>query len=406
MKIAVIQSGNSGFFPRYYTAVCEAAEKHGDDVRLFVPNSGRNKRCVLPHQTIWGSRFNWFLHYQLYKLTGVQDVFSLVETLALLAKLKTYKPDVLYFNVINDKMLHIPLFFTWIARTGIPVVWTMHDCRAFTGQCPYFDEVGCERWKSGCGNCPVCEAWIDNTHLTWKIRNRFSTRLKHLVVVTPSEWLAGFVRESFFGKFPVMTIYNGVDTQRFSAKMDMGIITEYGIPQDKKIVLGCAINWENRKGLRYFEELAAILPETYQIVLVGGVKEEDLARVKSKGIICTGRTKTFEAMVALYQSASVFCNPTMADNFPTVNIEALAAGTPVVTFNTGGSPEAIDEHTGVVVAQGDMKGLRDAIIQVVENRDLYTSESCMKRSANFSNRQYDRYVELLHRTIEASVPDC
>lgn len=104
-------------------------------------------------------------------------------------------------------------------------------------------------------------------------------------------------------------------------------------------------------------------------------------------------------MVAWYQTASVFCNPTMADNFPTVNIEALAAGTPVVTFNTGGSPEAIDESTGIVVEQGNIDKLYEAVIEVVENRNIYTKVNCVKRSLMFSKNQYDLYVKLYHEFI-------
>lgn len=399
MKIAILQSGNIGFFPRFYKAILSAAQKQGDEVTLLVPNSGRNKRNPLPCQVLWGSRLNWFIHSRLHKLTGVQDVFSIIETMLLINKLKVFKPDLLHLNVINDKILCMPLLVKYINKHKIPVVWTMHDCRAFTGQCTYFDEVCCEKWKYGCGQCSICETKIDNTHITWKIRQKWQTRIKRMIIVTPSQWLASYVKESFFKNYPVKVIYNGVDIDGFSKDTKLDVRKECCIPENKKIILGCSIFWEHRKGLDYFIQLAKKLPDDYQIVLVGNINEGKKKELIENNIICTGRTKTFDEMVAWYQTASVFCNPTMADNFPTVNIEALAAGTPIVTFNTGGSPEAIDESTGIVVEQGNIDKLYEAVIKVAGNRNIYITENCIRKSSMFSNNQYDLYVKLYHEFI-------
>ena len=400
MKIAILHAANVGFFPRYYKAIASAIESNGDDVALFVPNSGRNKRNVLPNQQTFGSRLNWHVHYNLYKLTGVQDVYSVFSTMSLISKLKAFHPDVIHMNVVNDKIINMPMLVRYINNNTIPVVWTMHDCRAFTGQCPYFDEVNCMRWQTGCAKCPQCATWIDNTHLTWKIRRKWHAGINNLTVVTPSRWLADFVKESFLKKHPVKVIYNGVDIDGFSHETISDVRKAYDIIPEKKIVLGCSIFWEKRKGLIYFEQLVKLLPDNYQIVLVGNINDEQKQKLNTLGIICTGRTKTFDEMVAWYQTASVFCNPTMADNFPTVNIEALAAGTPVVTFNTGGSPEAIDENTGVVVRQGNIKMLRDAVVNVAEHKESYTYENCIRRSKFFSNKEYDLYIELYETIMQ------
>ena len=396
MKIAILNAANEGFFPRYYEAIASAAEAGGDEVMLFVPNSGRNKRRRLPHQAIFGTRLNWLVHYSLYRLTGIQDVYSCLSTLSLIRQLRAFNPDVVHFNVINDRMLSMPMLVRHINKRNLPVVWTMHDCRAFTGQCPYFDEVGCNRWQTGCGHCPQSETLVDNTHATWKIRRKWHAGIRRLAIVTPSQWLAGLVEKSFLGGKPISVIYNGVDIEGFSRKSAFDVRQAYGIPNGKRIVLGCSIFWENRKGLVYFEELADMLPDTFQIILVGNISEEKREQLAAKGIICTGRTKTFAEMAAWYQSAAVFCNPTMADNFPTVNIEALAAGTPVVTFNTGGSPEAIDGGTGIVVEQGNAMALRNAVVRVAEHPDVYTADNCKERSRLFSNKQYARYIRLYH----------
>lgn len=399
MKIAVIHGSNQGFFPRFYKNLKLVVESNGsNEVKLFVPNSGRNKRCVLPNQETFGSRVNWHIHTALFKLTGKQDCWSHLDTLDLIRRLKKFKPDILHFHVVNQCHINFPMLIRYANKNQIPIVWTFHDCRAFTGGCPYFDEVKCEKWMAGCSNCPdrggLYVQKYANTEWQWKFRNEWFNKINNLHIVTPSQWLANFVKKSFLKTKNIQVIYNGVDTDAFSSKSDFDVFKNYGLAKDKKIILGCAINWESRKGLVYFKGLAKELPSDYQIVLVGGIAQEVKSELDSLGILCVGRTKTFAEMAAWYQSASVFVNPTLADNFPTVNIEALASGTPVVTFRTGGSPEAVDENTGIVVEQGNAEELRNAIVEVCEKgKDVYTA-FCHDRAKLFSCERYNDYVEL------------
>lgn len=400
MKIAVIHSGNAGFFPRFYKALRNSIISNGGKVELFAPNSGRNNRNVLPDQMIFGTRLNWWIHSRLFLLFGIQDIFSFFDTIHLVKKLSNYNPDIIHLHLINDKFLNIPLFVKFVNKKEIPVMWTMHDCRAFTGGCPYFDEVGCNKWKSGCGNCPQKETWTDQTNWQWSFRNKWHNKIKNLTIVTPSKWLASFVEQSFLKNKPCFTIYNGVDTEKFSATSNIDVLTNYSIRKDKKLVLGCAINWEARKGLYYFEQLVSILPTNYQIVIVGGITERDRKKLANKGVIVVGRTKSVEEMIAWYQNAAVFVNPTMADNFPTTNIEALASGTPVVTFKTGGSAESLSEDCGIAIERGNLKALADAIILVVEHGNKFPASACINRSLAFSNAQFNDYVELYHSIIQ------
>lgn len=399
MKVAILQSTLAGFFPSYYRSLYNILSAKGDDVIVLGNTNGINRKVTLPNKIMFGTRMNWHIHHALYKITGVKEIFSFFDTLDLICKLKKFSPDVIHLNVINGCILNMPLLVRYANRHTIPVVWTMHDCRVFTAFCSYPDEKNCDKWKNGCHDCPICDAMIDNSELQWKINRKWNGGFKNLTIVTPSEWLAGFVRESFLEKHPLRVIYNGVDTKAFSAPSSFDVRKKYDIATDKKIVLGCAINWEPRKGLPFFEQISEMLSENYQIVLVGGIGDEQKKALTQKSIVCTGRISTVDEMVAWYQSASVFCNPTLADNFPTTNIEALAAGTPVATFRTGGSPEAIDEKTGIVVEQGNVKSLYEAIIKISENRDLYTSDNCRTRSQMFSLEQYNKYVETYHSVL-------
>lgn len=399
MRIAIIHSGNSGFFPRFYKALYSVIEAHGDSCRLYVPNSGRNYRCILPGQQIFGNRLNWFIHNKLFLITGIRDIFSILSTINLIHKFRKYKPDLIHCNLINDDFLNIPIFVYYVNKHNIPIIWTMHDCRAFTGGCPYFDEVKCDKWKNGCNKCPQKETFIDGSHIQWTIRKYWHNKINKLQIVTPSIWLSNFIKDSFLKKHPIQVIYNGVNTSIFSNRININIREKYHIDSSKKIILGCAIHWESRKGLFFFEQIAPKLNSEYQIVLIGGISIEIQEKLKKIGILCIGKTSNTEEMIAWYQIATVFVNPTMADNFPTTNIEALASGTPVITFNTGGSPEAINDKTGIVVEKEDLNGLLLAIEKISQTPSNYTKENCLYRAELFSEKQYQEYYKLYLKTI-------
>ena len=404
MKVAVLQGSNQGFFPRFYKSLKSIVESNGDnEVKLFVPNNGQNKKCVLPNQEIWGSRINWHLHSALFRFTGKQDCWSHLDTLDLIRKLKKFNPDILHFHVINQCQINFPMLVQYVNKNYIPVVWTFHDCRAFTGGCPYFDEIKCEKWKDGCINCPdkggIYVKNFENTEWLWKFRKEWFNKIRNLYIVTPSKWLADFVKHSYFKNKNVQVVYNGIDVDVFSSASDFDVYGDYGIEKNKKIVLGCAITWEPRKGLVYFEEMTKKLSSNYQIVLVGGVPQNLRNELEKLGIICIGRTKTFAEMVAWYQAASVFVNPTLADNFPTVNIEALASGTPVVTFKTGGSPEAVDDKTGIVVDQGNIELLENAVVEICKKGKNAYSPFCLNRAKIFSCDRYKDYIELYQKVV-------
>ena len=403
MRVAVVHGTNQGFFPRFYKALYASILNSGYECRLFSNKSRKNQTTRLQNQVFWGGALNWKIHFGLYKLFGVQDFFSFFSTISLIMKLKKYGPDIIHFNVVNEWIINFPLLVKYINKRGIKVVWTMHDCRAFTGRCAYFDEINCDKWKNGCGKCPekrlYWPTWIDNSALQWKFRAKWFNEIENLTIITPSYWLANFVKNSFFRTRHVEVIYNGVDTTSFAARSFLNVREKYHIPPPKTIILGCAISWSSRKGLFYFRNLANLLPSKYQIVLVGDMAKDDKIALECDGVLCVGRTTTFEEMRAWYQEASVFVNPTLADNFPTTNIEALASGTPVVTFNTGGSPEAIDEYTGRVVAQGDVNGLLNAVVELCNQNRAKLREMCLARSKLFSLDQYNEYVALYKKLL-------
>ena len=298
-----------------------------------------------------GDKLSLAWHLVMTRLFDAHGLGSTIATKKLVKRLKEYKPDVVNLHNIHGYYLNYKILFDYLKEAGIPVVWTLHDCWPFTGHCAYFDLVGCEKWKSHCENCPQkngypSSSWLDRSAKNYDLKKElFAGISKQLTIVTPSAWLGELVKESFLKDCRIEVINNGIDLNVFKP-MRRSFKVQHGIT-DKMMVLALASEWTVRKGFEDIKYIGTHLPEDYQLVIVG-LQEEQVAEVPAP-IIALTRTDNVQQLVEIYSEADVFVNASVEDNFPTVILEALACGTPVVTYDTGGCREEIDEHTGILV---------------------------------------------------------
>ncbi len=307
------------------------------------------------------------------------------------------KPDIIHFHNLHGYYLNVEVLFKYLRSVNIPIVWTFHDCWPFTGHCSFFDYVNCFRWKTGCFSCPNKHGYpesllIDNSRNNYNRKKQLFSSVKQLQIITPSNWLSNHVTESFLKGYPVQTIHNGIDLTVFKPMADDAIRVKYNLG-NKKIILGVASTWDRRKGLDDFIRVSSPIGDELQIVLVG--LNTDQLKDLPQGIMGIARTENTNELAALYSAASVFVNPTYVDNFPTTNLEALACGTPVITYNTGGSPESIDANTGIVVVKGDINGLHEAILEITAKGEAHYQPLCRERAVSLFNKD-DRYMDYLH----------
>ena len=253
----------------------------------------------------------------------------------------------------------------------------------------------CKRWKTGCYECPQIrdypEAIVDITREMWKQKKEWFTSIDNLTIVTPSRWLENQVKDSFLGNKRIETIYNGVDLRKFKYRNNK-IKEQYGIPDNVYLILGVAFDWGFRKGLDIFNMLSERLPSNKYRILLVGVTEEVKTNVNSS-IITVARTQNQEELSEFYSAADIFLNPTREEVFGLVNVEALACGTPGITFNSGGSPECYDELSGEIV-DDSIDEIVDSIISICETR-RYNSQDCIERSKKFDkNLMVKQYIDL------------
>lgn len=313
-------------------------------------------------------------------------------TRKLVERIKDIKPDVIHLHNLHGYYINYKILFEYLNSTSIPIVWTLHDCWSFTGHCGHFIGANCEKWNTECFQCPLKKGYpaswgVDNSKRNFKLKQELFTANRNLHIVAVSEWLAGLVRQSFMKNVDIRVINNGVDLKVFRP-LEIERKTKFK-------VLGVSSVWTKTKGLFDFYRLRELLDTNeYDIILVG-LSNEQIA-VLPQGIIGISRTNSVDELVRYYSSADVFVNPTYVDTFPTTNLEALACGTPVVTYRTGGSPESVTTTTGIVVEQGNVEALKTAVEAIKNIGKAQFISSCRSLAEMCYSKQncYQKYVDL------------
>ena len=352
-----------------------------------------------------GSSFDQKLHGLQTRIFDTHAFGSKTATKKLLDEINCINPDIIHLHNLHGYYIHAGVLFDFLKEKKKPVVWTLHDCWSFTGHCCYFDFVKCEKWETHCDKCPLKtrypESYVfDNSYNNFDKKKEVFNGVNNLTLVTPSNWLKDLLKISFMNNYPVSVIHNGVDLQTFkplersllSVKQKLNI-------GDEAVILGVASVWDRRKGLKDFIELSSQIKPGDKIILLGLTEEQQ--KGLPQNIIALQRTESLDEMVQLYNLATVFVNPTWVDNFPTTNIEALACGTPVITYKTGGSVEAVDEHTGWIVEKGNIDGLINAIEEVKQKGKNYFTSNCRTRAEQFFNNKerFSDYIRLYESVL-------
>jgi len=356
---------------------------------------GEEKNC---QQVIRiGNKFDNYIHVALTRIFDKHAFGSYSATKKLISKIQALNPDVIHLHNLHGYYLHIGLLFEYLKQSKKPIVWTLHDCWTFTGHCSHFDFIDCKRWMIECFDCPLKSEYpkslfIDRSKSNYQQKRLLFKGVQNMTIVTPSKWLARLVNKSFLQDYPVKVIHNGIDLRMFKPTRS-NFRMRYNL-EGKFILLGVASLWSERKGYRYFIDLANHLHPDEMIVLVG-VSKKQLRHLPS-GVIGIENTNSSSDLAKIYSAADLFINPTLEEVLGLVNLEALACGTPVLTFNTGGSPECLDDECGLVVERGELLGLVEAIALIRKSgKKLFTAQ-CQKRVQDWFDKdaRFAEYVAL------------
>lgn len=344
-----------------------------------------------------GTNLDVLLHGLKTRLFDRHGFGSVRATQKLVRRIKEIRPDIIHLHNVHGNYINIEILFNYLAIANIPVIWTLHDCWPFTGHCAHFDLIGCNRWITGCYSCPQKKMYpsslfLENSKANYLEKSKLFNSVNSLTMVPVSKWLGDILNRSFMNKYPFIINNNGVDLSVFTPKGDKSTIKRKLGVNKKFMIVGVAAIWSSYKGLNDFIDLSKMLDSNYCIVLIG-VSNKQIKELPSN-IVGLARTEDVNQLADIYSAADLFINPTYQDNFPTTNIESLACGTPILTYQTGGSGEAVSSDTGFIVEKGDLNGIINVINIVKENGKLSYLKACRERAVELYNKD-DRFYDYI-----------
>lgn len=398
MKIVIITSHWNG----------GGAESVARDLFFYLNNMGHecyylyaNGASADIERTIkCSNKIQHYMHALGARLFDLNGYGSSWATVKLIKQIEEINPDVINIHNLVCYAFNLKILFDYLRNCKKKIVWTLHDCWTFTGHCISFDAKNCSKWKTGCGKCPAKKDYpkslfLDRSACNLMRKRKLFTNIESMMLVTPSNWLKSVVTESYMGEYNIAVINNGIDLNEFKyVKTSNPKIINLN---DKRIILAVASRWTDGKGLSFIKELNKIIDKSiYKIVVVGRIDNDILP----ESIIHIERTRDKRELAEWYSAATVFINPSIADNFPTVNLEALACGTPVVTFDTGGSWESVGNECGCLMKTNSASALLQGIMEC--ERKMIDRITCEKHAMFFSKENRYSEYESLFKTLVSS----
>lgn len=395
MKVVSINTVCNGSTGKIVGSISSSLIESGEEA--FCIYGRRKGYANIPCKKI-GGFFSFWYHVFLTTVFDLHGHGSYFKTKKIVRELKKLSPDIIHLHNIHGYYINYKVLFNYLKNEYQGrVFWTLHDCLPMTGHCAYFSNVSCEKWKTECHDCPNKKMYptsliFDRSRKNYQEKKNLFNGVKDLTIITPSIWLQNIVLSSYLKKYPVKTINNGIDLNIFYPRLTDSIFDKYNIPKDKKTLLGVASIWEKRKGLDDFLMLSKLVNDDYVIVLVG-LNNKQISKLKQyKNIIGIRRTENQDDLASLYSVSFALINPTYEDNYPTVNIEALASGTRVIAYDTGGCVEqAINPNMYIVKKTTKNNNVKN-IIKLLETMDEYQDfDTSIYSDKLFTKKMLDEY---------------
>lgn len=313
-----------------------------------------------------GTKIENHLHNACSRVFGKQGYYTKTGTTRLIQYIDKIQPDVIHLGNLHGNYLNLEILFRYFATAGKPVVWTLHDCWAYTGKCAHYTEVGCYKWQTHCHHCPQIKKYppslfLDRSEQMFADKKKWFTAVGNMTMVPVSRWLAEEVKQSFLAKYPIVPIYNWIDQQVFKP-VTSNVREQYGIAKDSFVILGVSAGWKkNDSKLQDFIKLSHLLPSGMQIVLVGGTQEPACI---PGDIVHIPYLHGVDELAKVYSTADVYVHCSTEDTFGKVIAEALACGTPAVVYDSTACPEVVGEGCGVVVEKRNVGQVFQAIAAI------------------------------------------
>ena len=372
-------------------------EKQGHEVKIAYGRHGYVPEDCKKYAIRIGTRMDVILHALQARLFDNAGFGSKRATRRFIQWMNKYNPDVIHMHNLHGYYINIEQLFHYLKDSNKKIIWTLHDCWAFTGHSAGCDAIECRKWIEGCGNCPqknmYPKSWMDRSRANWKRKKALFSGVKNMEIITPSEWLLEEVKKSFLRDYDTLVIHNGIDTEIFKKEKN-NFRKKLNLSDHDVVILAVATVWNDFKGYKDYLKLSLLLDKKFKIVLVGGMTRVQEKRLPDN-IIYIKKTQDIYEMAKLYNIANLYLNLTYCDTYPTVNLEAIACGVPLITYKVGGSTEIAERFGGISIERGNIK----KIVQILNNKSSfqgYTGDLSVLKKEYSINKYIKRYMEANH----------
>jgi putative colanic acid biosynthesis glycosyltransferase len=352
-----------------------------------------------------GNKVSLLSHLLKTRIFGEHLNGSYFATKSLIRKIKALNPDIIHLHQLHGYFLNVPLLFKFLKKYNKPVVWTLHDCWAFTGHCSYFTVAKCDKWLKQCSNCPQLKKYpkslfFDKSYSEYNSKKQLFNEIKHLTLVGVSNWVAELAKLSFLKNKVILSIPNGVNTKVFTHKQNqVEILDKYGLVSKNRYIIAAGTTWIKTKGLEDYKALSEILPDDVKLILVG--INDELAKLMPSSIYCIPRTESQEELANLYSASEILLCLSYQESFGMTPIEAMSCGTPMIVYNNTALTELVDVKTGRIVNTGDVNAVKNAIVEMLEIGKNSFSSACLNKAHSKYGIEttYLKYIELYQTLV-------
>lgn len=378
----------------------KATESGYKAISFYGRGNPSNKECIKIDTQI---EILW--HVLIARLLNLQGHGSIFATYRMIKKIKKIQPDIIHLHNLHGYYINLKMLFKFLKKQNIPIIWTLHDCWAFTGHCAYYTANNCEKWKSLCDNCkyknmyPEAYFFGNRAKKEYLLKKKLISEIKNLTITVPSHWLKGQVNNSYLKERQTEVVHNCIETNVFKPIEYTDIKKKYNIDLNKKIILGVAAQWGKNKGIEYFKELSEIIDNEKEVIVMVGLTDKQI-QAMPENIIGINRTENIEELVNIYSMADVFFNPSIQETFSMVTIEAIACGTPCLVMDSTATPELVNENIGRILKKqefSDMKKIYKEIQEMIKKGK--NTNACVEQAQKYDIENYQKYINLYKNII-------
>lgn len=350
----------------------------------------------------FGLDIETYFHAFMTRLTGLTGCYSFFSTRRLLKFMEEFKPDVVHIHELHAYFVNLFPVTDYLKKKNIKTVWTFHCEFMYTGKCGYAYE--CEKWKTECGRCPKLRDYpssmiFDFTKRMYRDKQKLFKDFNNLTIVSPSQWLADRIKQSFLSDKRINVIHNGIDIRNvFYPRQFDHLKVKHNI-KDEKIVLAVAPDlMSERKGGRHILDLAKRMKnENVKFILIG---VEDLDKNFNDNVIALERIGNQQELAEYYSMANVFIICSLKETFSQTCAESLCCGTPVVGFESGAPETVFDKLYATFVPYCDLDSLQEAAQNILNGKNISNECANYGKDAFSKDKMYEEYMNLYKYTIE------